>query len=82
MKVEDYDANWGSGMSYVLGLLERQYKKGMSVKECVELAKEAIKSSTQRDTGSGNGIDIYSITKEGIKQVVNEVIEPGFKERE
>ena len=81
MKVEDYDANWGSGMSYV-GLLERQYKKGMSVKECVELAKEAIKSSTQRDTGSGNGIDIYSITKEGIKQVVNEVIEPGFKERE
>ena len=82
MKVEDYDANWGSGMPYVLGLLERQYEKGLSVKEGIELAKEAIKSSTQRDTASGNGIDVYSITKDGIKQVVEEVIEPDFKKRE
>ena len=46
-KVEDYDANVGSGMPYVLGLLERQYKKDMTIKEGVELAKEALKSSTQ-----------------------------------
>ena len=40
-EVDDYDANFGSGMPYVLGLLERQYKKGMSVGEGVELAKFA-----------------------------------------
>jgi len=70
MKVEDYDANFGSGMPYVLGLLERQYKKGLTMKEGVELALESIKSSTQRDTGSGYGIDIFTITKEGITKVL------------
>jgi len=68
-KIKEYDANFGSGMPYVLGLLERQYKKDASVKEGIELAKEAILSSTQRDTGSGYGIDIFTITKEGIKKV-------------
>ena len=67
-KIEDYDANFGSGMPYVLGLLERQYKKDMTVKEGIQLAKEAIKSSTQRDVGSGYGLDVFSITKDGIKK--------------
>ncbi len=78
IKVEDYDANFGSGMPYILGLLERQYKKNISVKEGVDLAKEALKSSTQRDTGSGYGMDIYTITKEGIKKVVEKEITPDY----
>ena len=78
-KVSDYDANLSSGMPYILGLLERQYKKDISVKEGIELAKECIKASTQRDTGSGNGIDIFAITKEGIKHVVAEEIIPQYK---
>jgi len=80
-KVEDYDANFGSGMPYVLGLLERQYKKEIGIKEGVELAKEALKSSTQRDIGSGYGIDVYVITKEGIKKVVEQEILPEYKEK-
>jgi len=79
-KVKDYDANFGSGMPYVLGLLERQYKPGMTVKEGVELAVEAIKSSTQRDTGSGHGIDVYMITKSGISKVVDQEILPRYVE--
>jgi len=80
IKVDDYDANFGSGMPYVLGLLERQYKKGMSVGEGVELAKEALKSSTQRDVGSGYGIDVFTITKSGISKVVEQTIEPEYKD--
>ncbi len=80
MKVEDYDANFGSGMPFILGLLERQYKKDLKVKEGVQLAIEALKSSTQRDRGSGYGIDIFTITKDGIRQVVEQVIEPLYKE--
>jgi len=72
--VKEYDANFSSGMPYILGLLERQYKKELTVKEGVELAKECIKSSTQRDVGSGNGIDVFTITKEGVKHVVAEQI--------
>jgi proteasome beta subunit len=78
--VEDYDANFGSGMPYVLGLLERQYKKGMSVEEGINLAMECIKSSTQRDVGSGFGIDVFTITKQGIKKVVSQEIQSNFKE--
>ncbi len=80
VKIDDYDANFGSGMPYVLGLLERQYKKDLTVKEGVELAKEALKSSTQRDTGSGYGIDIFTITKEGVKKVVEQTILPNYKD--
>jgi proteasome beta subunit len=80
-KVEDYDANFGSGMPYVLGYLERKYKKGLSIKEGIELAKESLKSSTQRDVGSGYGIDIYTITKDGIQKVVSQTIEPNYKDQ-
>jgi len=79
VKIEDYDANFGSGMPYVLGLLERQYKKGMTIQEGVELAKEALKSSTQRDIGSGYGIDIFVITKKGIQKAVEQEITSEYK---
>ncbi len=79
IKVDDYDANFGSGMPYVLGLLERQYKKDITIKEGIELAKESLKSSTQRDIGSGYGIDIFTITKQGINKVVEQTIEPDYK---
>lgn len=78
-EVKDYDANFSSGMPYILGLLERTYKKDITVKEAIELAKECIKSSTQRDVGSGNGIDVFTITKDGVKQVVSEEIVPTYK---
>jgi proteasome beta subunit len=78
-KIKDYLAN-GSGMPYILGLLERQYKKDMSVKEGVELAIESLKASTQRDVYSGYGIDVFTITKSGIKKVVSQEIQPNYKE--
>lgn len=78
-KVEDYDANFGSGMQYIYGLLERQYKKDLSIKEGIELVKECLKSSTQRDTASGNGIDVFAVTKSGVQQVVSEEIVAEYK---
>lgn len=78
-EVEDYDCNFSSGMPFILGLLERQYKKDITIKEAIELAKECLKSSTQRDSGSGNGIDVFSITKSGVKHVVSEEIIPQYK---
>ncbi len=77
-EIEDYDANFSSGMPYILGLLERQWRPDLTVKEAVELAVEAIKSSTQRDVGSGNGIDVFSVTKDGIKHVVSQKITPTY----
>lgn len=78
-KVKEYDANFSSGMPYILGLLERQYHKEITVKEAIELAKECLKSSTQRDVGSGNGIDVFTITKDGTNHVISEEIIPQYK---
>lgn len=80
MKVEDFDANFSSGMPYILGLLERQYKGNMSIEDGVKLAIEAIKSSSERDTASGFGIDVFIITKEGIKQASKQKAEAIYKE--
>jgi proteasome beta subunit len=81
MKVEDFDANFGSGMPFVLGLLEREYKKDLTVKQGVELAVNALKSSTQRDVGSGFGIDVFTITDKGIKHEIEQEITPEYKNR-
>lgn len=77
--IDSYDAS-GSGESFVIGLLERQYKKDLTIEQGIELAKEALKSSTQRDIYSGLGIDIFTITKDGIKKVVEQEIKAEFRD--
>lgn len=81
-QVHDYDANLSSGMPYILGLLERQYKSEMSVEDGVKLAIEAIKASSERDTASGYGVDVFTITKEGIKQVAKQTAKAVYTEEQ
>ncbi len=71
-EVEDYDANFSAGMPYILGILERSYKKDLSVEEGVKLAIDSLKAAMQRDVASGYGVDIFTVTKDGIKQVISE----------
>ncbi len=78
-EVKDYDANFSSGMPYILGVLERGYKKDMNVKQGTQLAVECLKASTQRDMGSGYGIDVFTLTKDGIKKVLSQEIEAVLK---
>ena len=79
---KDFCASIGSGLMYVLGYLERTWKEGLSVEQGVHLASEAIKASVERDMGSGNGMNIFTITKDGIKEVVKDKTELVFKKRE
>ena len=81
VKVEDYDANFGSGMPFVLGFLEREYNEDIDIEKGVELVLEAIKSSTQRDIGSGYGIDIWAIKKEGIKHEIAQEITAEYRDK-
>jgi len=82
MKVKTFDANFSSGMPFILGLLERQYHDSITLDEAVKLAVEAIKSSTQRDSASGGGIEVYTLSKEGIKKVIDQKIEVTYNKRE
>jgi len=79
IKVDDFDANFGSGMPFILGFLERNWKKNLTIEEGINLVLESLKSSTQRDMGSGYGIDVFTITKDGIKHAVSQTIEPNYK---
>lgn len=71
---DDYTAD-GSGMEFAIGVLENSYKKGMSINESIKLAVDAISAAIQRDTASGNGLNVLTITKDGIKMVVEKELE-------
>ncbi|HEX2305648.1 MAG TPA: archaeal proteasome endopeptidase complex subunit beta [Nitrososphaeraceae archaeon] len=58
----------GTGAELALGLIDSEYKKNMTEDASKKLAIKAIKSSVQRDSASGDGIDILAITKKGIEQ--------------
>ncbi len=55
----------GSGQNYSLGVLESKYKDNLTPEEGKAIIKAAVKASISRDIGSGNGIDIVVVTKEG-----------------
>ena len=67
--IDDYVSS-GSGSYLVYGLFEAEYKAGMKVEEGIKLSVKGINSAINRDIASGNGIDVYTITEEGIKKVL------------
>ena len=80
MKIKDFDANFSSGMPYIMGFLERQFKKDLTIEEGVKLAIEGIKASSERDTASGHGIDVFKITSKGIEHVSKQRVESVYQE--
>ena len=73
VEIDDYISS-GSGSVMVFGVLETLYKKNMSIDEGIKLAAKSVNAAVQRDIASGNGIDIVTITKEGIKKVFSKEI--------
>jgi len=66
--IDDKFASVGSGSEIAIGVLESEFKEGISVEQGKELVKKAAKAALARDIGSGNGLDIMTITKSGIKE--------------
>lgn len=64
MEQAEYVAS-GSGSVFALGVLESQYKKGLTADEGVQLVVKAINAALARDSASGNGIDVFVIDKNG-----------------
>jgi proteasome beta subunit len=64
----DNYASVGTGAEMALGIMDAEYKKNMSGDTSKKLAIKAVKSSIQRDSASGDGIDVLTITKKGIEE--------------
>ncbi|RLG65088.1 proteasome endopeptidase complex, archaeal, beta subunit [archaeon] len=66
--IEDKYAATGSGAPIAIGIIESEYKDTLTVKECEKLVEKAIRAALSRDIGSGDGIDMMIITKDGIQE--------------
>ncbi len=66
--IPDKYAAVGSGAEIALGVLEENYRDGMSIEEAKDVVVRAIKSAVSRDIMSGDGIDFLLITRDGIKE--------------
>ena len=66
---EENYLSFGSGSPFSLGVLESDWKPGLTKNQGVELLKTAISSSRERDAASGFNIQICTIDKNGFKQI-------------
>lgn len=72
----------GSGSTYAYGVLDHGYRRDLSLEEAVELGKRSIFHATHRDAMSGGTINVFCITKDGVKQYfkgdMNSLVEQYF----
>ena len=73
-ELDDYQVD-GSGMMFALGVIEKEYKDNMTQDEAVNLAVTAIDIALQRDSGSGNGIDVVVIDQNGVRNVLTKTVD-------
>ena len=59
----------GSGSVFAMGLLEDSWKKDMTADEAAQLAFRAINVALQRDSASGEGVDVFIIDKKETKKL-------------
>lgn len=79
--VKDMMISTGSGSPFAYGVLEDRYSDDLYVEEGVDVAIRAIKAAMERDTYSGNGIVVATITaEEGFKKLSEEEVEKRIKE--
>jgi proteasome beta subunit len=68
--ITDYVSS-GSGSVFAYGVLETQWKADITTAEAVKLATVAVNTALQRDSCSGNGIDIIVVNEKEIKRVMH-----------
>jgi len=64
----DEYASVGTGAEMATGVMEAGYSAGMSEKDARELTVSSIKAAIERDSMSGNGIDLLTLDKQGFRE--------------
>ncbi|TLX94217.1 MAG: archaeal proteasome endopeptidase complex subunit beta [Thaumarchaeota archaeon] len=62
----------GSGSPVAYGLLESEYRDGLTVEEGKIIALRAVKAAITRNIGTGDGINIATIDKQGFRLLTKE----------
>ncbi|HZW85250.1 MAG TPA: proteasome subunit beta [Nitrososphaerales archaeon] len=66
--IPDQYATVGTGEETAIGVVESGFTPSMTQKDAKELLVSSIKAAIARDAMSGNGIDILTVDKTGIKE--------------
>jgi proteasome beta subunit len=64
----------GSGSMMAYGVLETKFKAGMSEEEGVNLVIQSLNAAIQRDSASGEGVDVFVIEKKGIRKAFHKML--------
>jgi len=62
----------GSGSPVAYGILESEFREGMSVDEASTVAARAIAAAIRRNAGTGDGVDVAIIDKKGYREMSKE----------
>jgi len=66
--IQDKYTSVGTGAEIAMGLLEAEYKEDLTTEEAKALVTKAVKTAISRDIGSGEGLDVLTITKDGTRE--------------
>jgi len=67
--MEEKCVSTGSGSPVAYGVLENEFKEGMSVKDAVPVVVRAVNSAMKRDSASGDSFDVALITGKGYEEL-------------
>jgi proteasome beta subunit len=65
---EEKFVSTGSGSLTAYGYLEDHFRESKPVKDNLRIAAKAVSIAIKRDAGSGEGVDLVSVTKAGFKR--------------
>lgn len=66
---EEKCVSTGSGSPVAYGVLENEFKDGMTVKEAVPIVVKAVNSAMKRDSASGDSFDVALVTGGGYEEL-------------
>jgi len=65
--MEDAYAAGGSGMQVAYGVLEGRFEPTASLSDATETVVDAVEAASERDTASGDGVTVATITADGVE---------------
>ena len=79
---EEKFVSTGSGSLTAYGYLEDHFRENRPIKENLRTAAKAISIAIRRDAGTGEGVDLVSISKAGFKRYTKEEVKELLEEKE
>ena len=77
--IEDRYVSVGSGSTFAYGVLEEVYSRDMSVSDAVDLALRGLTVAMKRDSASGDGYIIHTITTKEYREFSEDEINKRLK---